>query len=431
MVVIPLVLVLAVGVWFVAFRDKGSSGGAATTTQQLVAVTQGPIGDTVSAEGTIAAAQTANLTFPSSGTVTAVNVKAGDPVTAGEVLATLDSAQLVSTVSAAQANVVAARAALSDDQAAGASSAQVAADQASLQSANDALTNAQQSLAGSSLVATFDGTVSQVNVIVGEKISSSGSGGVSATGSGTGSGQSASTPSSGSASGGESGTAAGSSSSSPAIQVISKGRYTVTVNVASSNIDNVAVGQNAMVTVATSSATGGFGGGVGEGIGHAGGTAEGGAAGASPSGGGAAGVTTVAPSTTGSVTSVSKVATASSGAAGYPTVITFNADAKAFYVGATVTAAIATNATFDVIQVPTRAISTRNGKSVVTVATDAELDGHTATRVVTTGITAGGATEITSGLQSGERVVITLSSFFGGGRAGTTDGTDRTTDDGG
>jgi hypothetical protein len=105
--------------------------------------------------------------------------------------------------------------------------------------------------------------------------------------------------------------------------------------------------------------------------------------------------------------------------AGYPVVITFNADATAFYPGATVTGAIATQAKSDAIQVPTRAISTRNGQSVVTVATSGKAGGPTATRTVTTGITAGGETEITSGLQPGEQVVITLPTFGGFGRTGT------------
>jgi multidrug efflux pump subunit AcrA (membrane-fusion protein) len=42
-------------------------------------------------EGKVAAAATDDLTFSSSGTVTAVNVKAGDTVISGEVLATLGS----------------------------------------------------------------------------------------------------------------------------------------------------------------------------------------------------------------------------------------------------------------------------------------------------------------------------------------------------
>jgi hypothetical protein len=106
--------------------------------------------------------------------------------------------------------------------------------------------------------------------------------------------------------------------------------------------------------------------------------------------------------------------------AGYPVVITFNADASAFYPGGTVTGAIATQAKSDAIQVPTRAVSTQNGHSVVTVATSGKLGGPTATRTVTTGITAGGETEITSGLQPGEQVVLTIPSFGGFGRTGGT-----------
>ena len=193
---------LAVGVWWFGFRSTGSSASAASPTEQLVAVTKGPIGNSVSAEGTVAAAQTADLNFAGSGTVTAVNVKAGDTVTTGEVLATIDSAELASAATSAQSTVATAQAKLADDEAAGASADQIAADQTSLTSATDNLTSAQQALAGASLVATFDGTVSQVNVTVGENLSSSGSGGTSATGTGTGSGQSSSTLGSGTGGGG-------------------------------------------------------------------------------------------------------------------------------------------------------------------------------------------------------------------------------------
>ena len=114
---------------------------------------------TVSAEGTVAAAQTDDLSFTSSGTVTAVNVKAGDTVTAGQVLATIDSAELQSAVTSAESNLASAKATLSDDQDAGASSAQITADEANVSSAQTSLTTAQNNLAGASLVATFDGTV--------------------------------------------------------------------------------------------------------------------------------------------------------------------------------------------------------------------------------------------------------------------------------
>ena len=66
-VIIPAVLVLATGIWWFGFRSSGTSASAASPTQQLVAVTKGPIGSTVSAEGTVAAAQTDDLSFSSVG----------------------------------------------------------------------------------------------------------------------------------------------------------------------------------------------------------------------------------------------------------------------------------------------------------------------------------------------------------------------------
>ena len=72
------------------------------------------------------------------------------------------------------------------------------------------------------------------------------------------------------------------------------------------------------------------------------------------------------------------------------------------------------------LEVPTRAISTRNGSPVVIVATTGKVGGPTTVRTVSTGLTAVGETEITAGLHQGEYVVITLPSFGGGtGRTGT------------
>ena len=71
-----------------------------------------------------------------------------------------------------------------------------------------------------------------------------------------------------------------------------------------------------------------------------------------------------------------------------------------FYVGSSVTADIVTAERTDVLQVPTRAVSTDDTGSSVTVSTDGTADGATETRSVTIGLTASGMTEITSGLAS-------------------------------
>ena len=65
---------------------------------------------TVSAEGTLEPAQTDDLSFGAAGTVTAVNVEAGDRVRAGRVLATMDSAELELDVANAESSLAEAQA---------------------------------------------------------------------------------------------------------------------------------------------------------------------------------------------------------------------------------------------------------------------------------------------------------------------------------
>src|SRR5205085_10757509 len=89
-VVMPTVAVVIFSGWFaVQTRGDGAQGGANDTpAEQVVDVTVGPMSRTVSAQGTVAAAESDDLSFAAAGTVTAVNVKAGDKVNPGDVLAT-------------------------------------------------------------------------------------------------------------------------------------------------------------------------------------------------------------------------------------------------------------------------------------------------------------------------------------------------------
>jgi multidrug efflux pump subunit AcrA (membrane-fusion protein) len=416
----PLVVVVAFGVWWFGFRSSGDDATtvATTTTHQLVTVTRGNLTNTVSAEGTVAAAQTDDLSFSAAGTVTAVNVQAGQQVTAGQVLATMNSPSLQSAVSSAAATLAKAQASLSDDESSGASSDQIAADQTSVQTASDSLARAWQGLAGSQLVATFNGTVSSVNLTVGEQLSSSGSGATTPTGSGSGSGQSSSTLGSGSGNGGN-GSGNGSGSSSAQIQVVSAGSYTVQLPVSSNDVNGIKMGDPATLTVTTSSASG-FGGGgfarffaglgANRGTGGTGGTGTGGTGGAGTggTGTGTGGLgATPAASVTGTVTTVGKVASASSGVAQYPVTVDFTTDNTGISIGTTVTGAISTSVVNDVLQIPVRAITTTNGKSTVQVALEGKANGRTETRTVQTGQSAGGMIVITSGLKEGDQVVVT------------------------
>lgn len=424
-VVLPVVAVLLLalfGAWWFGFRSDGSAG-AASSTRQVVTATTGDMARTVSADGTVAAAQTDDLSFSSSGTVTAVNVKAGDEVTAGQVLASIDSAELEAAVSSAQSSLADAQATLSDAQSSGASSAQISADQTKVSTAEDSLATAQSALDGASLVATFDGTVATVDLTVGEELGNGGTGGTTATGSASGSGQSSSTLGSSSSSGlggsGSTGSNGSSSSSSAQIQVVSASRYTVQVSVDSSDIGEVAVGQSATVAITTSSsgsgrfgggAFRGFAGGNFPGFGNATGNANGND-GSNGNGSGNAsssrsGTTTTGTGVSGTVTEVGQVADASSGVASYPVTVSFTTDDAQFTVGSSVSASITVSQRKDVVQVPVLAVTTTNGASTVLVATDGTADGATETRTVETGERQDGMVEITSGLKSGEKVIV-------------------------
>ena len=447
-VVIPVVAIVAFAVWYFAIRSDGSSPSATTTTtKQLITVTRGALTNDVSAEGTVASAQTDDLSFSSSGTVTAVNVKAGDTVTAGQVLATIDSSSLQSALASAGSTLAKTQATLSDDESSGASSDQISADQTAVTTATDAVAKAWQNLAGASLVATFNGTVSTVNLTVGEQLSSSGSGATTPTGSGTGSGQSSSTLGSGGGggNGGNNNNGNNSSSSSPQIEVVSSGQYTVSLPVSSSDIASIKSGDTATLTVttATGGRFGGFGGGGGffrlfagaGGGGGGGGGGNGSNRAGTGTGNGQNGTGNNSANTgataSGTVTDVGQVASASSGVAQYPITVTFATTNPQFAVGSTVTGAIQSVVANDVLEVPVRAISTdSNGHTTVQVSLDGSTTGKTATRTVQTGRTAGGNIEITSGLKEGDQVIVTTvvpAGLTGGGSGtrGTFGGTGR------
>jgi hypothetical protein len=112
------------------------------------------------------------------------------------------------------------------------------------------------------------------------------------------------------------------------------------------------------------------------------------------------------------VTSVSKVATTSTGVATYAVQVSFTGDPTKFFVGSNATASITTAQKANALLVPVQAITTTNGQSTVTVATDGTADGPTETRTVTTGGRSGAMIEITSGLQAGDKVVVELPAGF-------------------
>ena len=356
-VIIAAVLALVVAGAGGAWASTRSSSVAAAPT--LVSATSSTNRQTVSASGTIQPAHRADLTFTVSGTVLSVPVAAGDQVKAGAVLATVDSANLQATVTSAQANVTATQDQLTAQQSASSSAVQIASTQAQLVDAQGKLTDAQAALSAASMTSPIAGTVAQVNIAVGDKVGNTSSSGTS-------------TPSSAGA-----GASSSSSSSSTTAQivVISTTAWVVQASVGSADLPALKKGLQAEITP-TGSATKVFG----------------------------------------TVTSVGIIAaSSSSGSATFPVTISITGSPKGLYAGGAADVTIIVKQVENVMTVPTNALHTENGKTVVhQIANGAQIS-----TPVTVGTTFGPVTQILSGLKAGDKVVGT-SLRNGGGPAGGT-----------
>lgn len=109
-IVLGVVAALVVVVLILSSRARAG----ANSTYQTSSVQRGELTATVGATGSVRAAQSAVLDWQTSGTVNAVNVKIGDTVRKGDVLATLDLGTVPQNVIQAQASLVAAQKALQD-----------------------------------------------------------------------------------------------------------------------------------------------------------------------------------------------------------------------------------------------------------------------------------------------------------------------------
>jgi HlyD family secretion protein len=110
--VILAVVVVALVAFFVI---SGARSRAQTVSQlQTTQAERGSLTATVGATGTVRARQTAILSWQTTGTIGSVNVRPGDEVQAGTVLASLTSTSLPQSVIMAQADLVSAQKALDD-----------------------------------------------------------------------------------------------------------------------------------------------------------------------------------------------------------------------------------------------------------------------------------------------------------------------------
>lgn len=367
MVIAIVIAVVAISgsVAFAMTRGGSTASAAPTTTTTTVAATVGTMRESVVSSGTIEPAVEDDLNFPVSGRVTSVAVTAGATVKKGQLLATLDSAALAAAVAEARAAVASDQARVDSDSSSSASAAQVAADDAALTTAETQLSDAQANLASARLVSPIAGTVTAVNLSVGQQVTGSGmstngsgaSGGGAAGGTGNGSSSAASGNS-----GGSGGTATGSSTSTAAFVVVSTGKFVVNATVDDTEVKQLTAGMEATIT---------------------------------PTG--------ASTPIYGTVASVGLVPSSTSGTVQFPVVIDVTGTQTGLYGGSSATVSILVKQLANVLEVPTQAIHYNGTSATVTV----DKSGTKSTRDVTVGLTSSGMTQILSGLKQGEEVVVT------------------------
>ncbi len=366
------VVVIAAAIALPLWLTSGSSTpvGLSVTTV-IVPVTTGTIQQTVTSSGTIEPASQANLNFAVSGTVTAVNVKAGQTVTAGQTLATVDATALNEQVNAAQAQLTAANDRLASDEASGASTSQIDSDQSSVTSAESSLSTAQTNLSDASLTSTIAGTVASVNLTVGQQVSGSG------TGNGSGGNGTGGTGSSGTGGTGSTGSSAGE------IDVIGTDSYIVNTTVDDTQIGQIADGDQVTIAPSSSSSTPG-------------------------------GSSTTAYGTVGSI---SLIGSQSSNVTTFPVVINVTGNPSGLFAGASADVSIIVKQLNNVTEVPTQAISyDSSGQAYVTEV----VNGAHVVKDVTVGAAENGETQIVSGVAPGAKVLERQIRFNapGGGTGG-------------
>ncbi|HVK36238.1 MAG TPA: biotin/lipoyl-binding protein [Microlunatus sp.] len=351
-----LVLVLA-GVGFGAWALLLEPDATAAPQYRTLTVSKGTITSTVSATGTLDPARESALSFRSSGDVTTVSVEVGDTVGKGDVLARIDDTELEIDVEAARAELAEsedALAALEDDP--DATDTAIASATATVRVRKNAVTQAEAALDDATLVAPFSGTIAAVGLAKGDTVGSSSAGSAGSAGS--------STSGSGASSAAGTSTSDGSSGS---ITLISTGRFVVTTSVSTADLAAMKKGLQATITPTGSK-----------------------------------------DSVFGTVSSIGVVATAAdsgtstSGSSTFPVTITVTGRHPELLPGSSADVRITTRQLADVISVPTQAVSTADGKTVVQKL----VDGAQVPTEVAIGQVVGASTVITKGLADGDEIVV-------------------------
>ncbi|MET0424706.1 MAG: biotin/lipoyl-binding protein [Actinoplanes sp.] len=336
---------------------------AANASVRSVPVMQGTVSKTVTADGTVESASTASASFVTGGTVTAINVKVGQVVKKGQVLAKVDPAEAKRSLAAAEADLDAAQDSLARAEDAGSDTSTAENEVAQAELAVD---SADAAVDGTVLTAPMAGTVVAVNGTLGSTSSGTGSSSSSSSGGGSQGG--------GSQGGASSSTTSTSSSSSGFVDLADLTKMQVTA--AFAEADATALKEKQVATVTWNALSG---------------TTQ------------SAKVVAVDPS----ATTANNVVT-------YGVTLSLDKVPTGVKVGQTVSVAVTTGSVADAIYVNSAAITTVGRRHTVTVV----ANGAQETRSVEIGLAGDQATQVTSGLTAGEQVVVTTASTTTGSNTG-------------
>ncbi len=358
---VVLVAVVGGGTWWFTQRGDDAQAATAEPTTTTVAASLTTLEKSVTAAGTLTPSVQEDVSFAVSGTVTAVSVAAGDTVTAGQQLATVDTLSLDADLLAAKADLASAQADLADaqDDADGSDSsdAQVAALAAKVDVAQTAVDDATAAVADATLVAPVAGLLTEVNLGVGDAVTGTAS-------SASGSGSSGGSGSTGAAQGGASSGTTTTTTSSAQFVIVGTDAWQIAVTVDESDIALVAAGDQAEITVDGQ-----------------------------------------ADPLYGTVSEVGLLPSTTGGVAAYPVTIAVTGSPEGLHDGVSADVSIIYERRTDVLTVPSAAVTTEDGQTVVT---QEGADGTQVTTAVTVGDTSGDVTEITDGLAEGDEVLVTV-----------------------
>lgn len=409
--VLGVVVLAGAGGAYAAVHDDGSGSSSGSGTARVATVTKTTVLATVSGSGTLASPSDAGVDFTTGGTLTEVDVKAGDKVKKGQVLAKVDPTDAEETLAEDQASLTAAQANLTkveegelpastgssgasgSDGSSGSGSrggaaatptptptptvdpAQLAQAQAQVTQAQNKVDADQRAVDGCVLKAPVAGTVASVGGAKGDTVSGSSGGSGSSSGSAGGSG--------GSGSSGSSGSSASSGSTPTGFVVLTNpSGMQVTADFSEADSLKIKAGQAATVTLNAESGT-------------------------------VLNAKVLSISSLPASSGSSGGGGSSSSAVQYPATLQITSDTSNLRTGLSASIQVVTGSATNALSVPTAAVSGTGANRTVLVV---NKDGSTTRTDVTVGVEGDSTDQITSGLTEGQQVQIpTVASSGSGG----------------